>query len=150
MLCGARPDAGCVRPEGWPASLPPPRCWTPPLDSVGGPIETSPHPRRSRTICVGVGPVDLDDALDGEGMLLPRTEALLVGCPPTFLEVSPSDRGLHVWGHGVVGRGRSMPWGAGRVEVYDRGRYMTVTGVRYDDAPNRLADVSGWVGELIG
>lgn len=93
--------------------------------------------------------VDIDRCLvDGE--LVPWAAQLLEDCPETWIEVSPSGCGLHVWGVGQVGQGRSVPVGGGRVEVYDRGRYITVTGRRFAGAPAVLADLSGWLEVLPG
>ena len=45
-----------------------------------------------------------------------------------------------------MGKGRRM----GQVEVYDRGRYMTVTGNRWRGSSRRLADISSLVSDLVG
>jgi len=87
--------------------------------------------------------VDLDDALD-DGRPLPWCAELLATCPATWVEVSPSRRGLHVWGRGVVGKGRRTTIGDGGVEVYDRGRYITVTGERFSST-STLAELTGWL-----
>ena len=92
----------------------------------------------------GVVCVDLDHVLIG-GELVPWCADLLASCPATWVEVSPSGEGLHVWGLGTVGQGRRVSVDGGGVEVYDRGRYITVTGQRFDGAPSRLADLTGWI-----
>jgi primase-polymerase (primpol)-like protein len=61
------------------------------------------------------------------------------------MEVSPSGHGLHIWGHAEVGKGRKL----GGVEVYDRGRYMTVTKRRFARSPLRLRDISETVTSLV-
>jgi primase-polymerase (primpol)-like protein len=85
----------------------------------------------------GIVCLDLDHCLKG-GRLAPWAQAILDRCPPTYIEVSPSGDGLHVWGLGTVGRGRRVRMDGGQVEVYDRGRYMTITRQRYGQAPAKL------------
>ena len=92
----------------------------------------------------GIAAIDLDGCLV-DGVVEPWAQAILDACAGTYVEVSPSGRGLHVFGLATVGRGRRL----GQVEVYDRGRYMTVTGDRFGAAPCRLADISAVVGSLI-
>jgi primase-polymerase (primpol)-like protein len=97
---------------------------------------------------VGVGPgfvlngdgivcLDLDHCLV-DGQLVGPAVDLLAQLPPTFVEVSPSGDGLHVWGRGHVPYGRRLDG----VEVYGTGRYITVTGHRWRGAPAVLADLS--------
>lgn len=92
----------------------------------------------------GIACIDLDKCIDDHGTLNPEVDDLLRRIPPTWVEVSPSGRGLHIWGLGSVGRGRI---GAG-VEVYDRARYITVTGRRWRDAPLRLGNIQSLVDSL--
>lgn len=96
----------------------------------------------------GVGCVDLDDALDSLGRVRPEAQALLDAAPNTWVEVSPSGRGLHVWGLLPEGPGRVLVVGGQQVEVYSRDRYLTVTGNRFADAPLQLADLSEFVAQL--
>lgn len=86
----------------------------------------------------GVGCIDLDHCLDG-GELQPWAQEILDRCPATYVEVSPSGDGLHVWGLLPEAPGRKRKG----VEVYSVGRYITVTGQRWHEAPNTLADLSG-------
>ena len=85
----------------------------------------------------GIACIDLDHCLvDGRPVAWARE--FLARCPATYVEVSPSGTGLHIFGFANVGKGRR---GNG-VEVYDRGRYMTITGRRFSKFPARLADIS--------
>lgn len=95
----------------------------------------------------GIVCLDLDHCLvDGE--LVAWAADLLARCPRTFIEVSPSGDGLHVWGRGQVGRGRVHRRGAGQVEVYGTGRYITVTGVPWRGSVRELADLSSVIATL--
>jgi primase-polymerase (primpol)-like protein len=88
----------------------------------------------------GVLAFDLDDCVDEHGNLSAPAQELLDTLPRTWVELSPSGRGLHVWGYGTVGKGRRFVTAGGlRVELYDRGRFVTITGRPVVVAP--LADV---------
>ena len=91
----------------------------------------------------GIACVDLDHCLV-DGVLEPWAQQIVDRCPRTYVEISPSGTGLHVFGLATVGVGRNMRG----VEVYDRGRYMTVTGRRFGSFPARLADISGLIASL--
>ncbi|KOU62047.1 DNA primase [Streptomyces sp. MMG1533] len=96
-----------------------------------------------RLVCI-----DLDHALlDGE--LRPWARRIVDGLPETYIEVSPSGTGLHIWGFGSVGRGRRIRRGDSSVEVYDRGRYITVTRQPFEDAPSKLADLTRVIDDLL-
>jgi primase-polymerase (primpol)-like protein len=89
----------------------------------------------------GVVCVDLDHCLDG-GELAPWAREFLDRCPSTFVEVSASGTGLHVWGCGELARGRRIRRDGVAIEVYGRGRYIAVTGDRFEQAPVKLADLT--------
>jgi putative DNA primase/helicase len=81
--------------------------------------------------------VDLDDCLRG-GALHPAA-ALLVARLGSYAEWSPGGAGVHVFLRGCLpGKGRAgVPrglWG-GKLELYDRARFLTVTGRRLGGAP---------------
>ena len=74
--------------------------------------------------------IDLDDCMDGDGQPVAEAQAIL-DLFDSYAEVSPSGRGVKVWIRGsLVGRGRRTSRVAGfkELEVYDKGRYFTVTG----------------------
>lgn len=93
---------------------------------------------------LGIAAIDLDDCLH-DGVLDDWAAEIVAACPGTYVEVSPSGCGLHIFGFASVGRGRRI----GQVEEYDRGRYMTVTGQRWGNCPVRLGDVSVVVAGLV-
>jgi len=78
--------------------------------------------------------LDFDDVIDVHGCLRPGVRELLAALPGTYLERSPSGRGLRMFYRGekpswVPGSKVRLPR-AGELEVYDggAGRYLTVTG----------------------
>lgn len=92
--------------------------------------------------------VDLDHCLvDGELALWARD--ILDRCPSTFVEVSPSGDGLHIWGRGQLERGRRIRRDGEAVEIYGQGRYVAVTGRRFEGCPAKLTDISGVIASLI-
>lgn len=92
--------------------------------------------------------IDLDHAMrDGE--LLPWARNIVDRLPASYIEVSPSGTGLHIWGTGEVGRGRKVRRGEVAIEVYDRARYITVTRQPFEDAPSKLADLSKVIADLL-
>lgn len=82
--------------------------------------------------CV-IGPpyvgIDLDKVRDPESGRVEEWAKKLVREVNSYTELSPSGRGYHIWVAGSLppeGRRR------GRVEMYTKGRYFTVTGLRSD------------------
>ena len=88
--------------------------------------------------------IDLDHALDDAGRPLPWAAAILARCRGTWVEVSASGRGLHVFGRARFTGGRRR----GHVEVYGDGRYIAVTGRTFGSAQPVLGDVSDLVCSL--
>jgi len=91
----------------------------------------------------GLVGIDLDDCLK-DGRLTDFARSVVDRFPVTYAEVSPSGEGLKLW---VRGRLPIPPDKTGRknpklgLEVYQRGRYFTVTGRRWiDEASGRHAD----------
>ncbi|MFF1531456.1 hypothetical protein [Cellulomonas sp. NPDC058312] len=98
----------------------------------------------------GIACIDIDHCVRPDGSLEPWAARFLRRVPETWIEVSPSGTGLHVWGIATVGAGRMLkrPDG-GSIEVYDRGRYITVTRRPFGHCPRTLADLSGVVDALL-
>ncbi|MFJ9694957.1 bifunctional DNA primase/polymerase [Kitasatospora sp. NPDC101183] len=87
--------------------------------------------------------IDLDHCIRPDGSLEPWAASIVADVGTTYVEVSPSGTGLHIWGRADVRQGRRIrrPDGAA-VEVYGTGRYITVTGRRHGECPSTLADLS--------
>lgn|SRR5690606_2259463 len=94
--------------------------------------------------------LDLDHCLNPlTGRLAPWALAILRDAGATYVEVSPSGDGLHIWGRAHVRQGRRIrrPDGTA-VEVYGTGRYIAMTGRRHGSSPSILADLSAVVAKL--
>jgi primase-polymerase (primpol)-like protein len=119
---------------GWWASVTDPSHWSTYEDAAD-----SPHGDGLGFVLNGDGVIciDLDDCVvDGVPNLLARD--LLRSLPKTYVEFSPSGRGLHVWGFGTLEAGRKFQRDGLKIEVYPNGRYLTVTGRAYRSAPFAL------------
>jgi hypothetical protein len=81
--------------------------------------------------------------LDLDGCRNPRTEeilpeaALIVARLNSYTEISPSGTGLHVWCKGHLPRGGRR---SGPIELYERDRYMTVTGAQVEGTSSIIED----------
>jgi primase-polymerase (primpol)-like protein len=94
--------------------------------------------------------VDLDKCIRADGTLEPWA-ALIVGQLNSYTELSPSHRGLHTL---VIARLEGGGQKHGAVEVYDRGRYFTITGEHWAGTPDtiesRQAELAAFVEEFFG
>jgi len=70
--------------------------------------------------------IDLDDCRDPEsGEIAPWAQVIISSVKEGYVEVSPSGTGIHIIVEGTV-RGGGMR--KGKVEMYGRGRFFTITG----------------------
>ncbi|MCX4705661.1 DNA primase [Streptomyces sp. NBC_01373] len=97
----------------------------------------------------GVVCLDLDHCLDSEGAVAGWARGILDAAGSTWVEVSVSGDGLHVWGHGELPHGRRITVGGGSVELYGTGRYIAVTGDTWGDTPRRLGDLQHVIDSLL-
>lgn len=81
----------------------------------------------------GIACFDLDHVLH-DGVLDPAARQFIDAHEHFYVEVSPSGDGLHVWTHAPSQRGWRKTINGVSVEFYTRGRFMTVTGRRFDVA----------------
>lgn len=79
----------------------------------------------------GIGCIDLDHAINEDGTLTEGAATIVAHYPGSYIEVSPSGRGLHIWGLAHEQRGFRREWHGQAVEFYSQGRYITVTGQIY-------------------
>lgn len=132
--------------DGEPASSTDPSTWSTYADARRSTVGTG-------LGCVltgdGVVCIDLDHCLDADGRPAPWVADILARTPATWVEVSPSGDGLHIWGRADVADGRRLRADGRHIEIYGSGRYITVTGRRYEDAPNELADMGALIASLI-
>jgi hypothetical protein len=89
--------------------------------------------------------VDLDHCLDADGSVLDWAEPYLARFRPGYGEISPSGRGIKIIVRGVLPGKGSKKTGLGpngaAVEMYDRGRYFTITGDAVEGTPDVIPDL---------
>jgi len=95
----------------------------------------------------GIIGIDIDGCIEN-GNLAPWAARILADAPATYAEVSPSGAGLHLFGFGRLPAGRVVHVAGGTVECYSRGRYLTVTGQRFEGAPSTLAPLGDFIASL--
>ena len=123
---------------GWWASVTDPSHWSTYEDAVN-----SPYGDGLGFVLNGDGVIciDLDDCVV-DGVPNADARALMRALPKTYVEFSPSGRGLHIWGFGTLDAGRKFVRDGLKIEVYPNGRYLTVTGRAYRSAPFALLDLT--------
>ena len=85
----------------------------------------------------GVFAIDLDDCLDEDGIAVPWVRELL-DYAETYTEKSPSGRGLRMIVKGTLDK--ALVCASAGVEVYGRGRYVTITGDALPGAPDEIRE----------
>jgi putative DNA primase/helicase len=91
----------------------------------------------------GIVCVDIDHANNGTDWTPEAME--MVGALNSYTEVSPSGHGLHIWCYGHLPAGRRRKNG---VEMYDSGRFLTVTGDHLPDTPADLQERTQQLADL--
>jgi hypothetical protein len=86
--------------------------------------------------------IDLDDCVSSTGELKAWAQPIIGTFADSYMELSPSGHGVKIWCRATLpGAGRSKKDEAGEgIEVYDRGRYFTVTGDAFNGAPSQIED----------
>lgn len=85
----------------------------------------------------GIVGIDIDHCLQ-DGLPNDVATAILEKLPPTYIEVSPSGTGLHIFLRGELPAGGNKNTNAG-VEIYDHARYFTMTGQRWQNCADEIA-----------
>ncbi len=96
--------------------------------------------------------IDLDDCLDDHGEPVPEAREILKELD-SYAEVSPSGTGVKAFVRASVpcGRGRrTRAEGFGEIEVYDRGRFFTVTGWLLPGSPVAIGEGQAAVDRVHG
>jgi primase-polymerase (primpol)-like protein len=85
----------------------------------------------------GIICIDLDHCYNGAPS--PEAMALIELLPSTYVEISPSGTGLHIWGKSQMATGRRFTRNGLSIEIYPNGRFITMTGNALNKA--ELADL---------
>jgi len=131
---------------GYRASTTKPRDWAP-FDHALSTWRDKPHQYTGLGFVFstedGLAGVDLDDALDERGEVKVWAREIVEVFSDTYMEVSPSWRGLKIWARGSLPANLpGVQVGDGAVELYDHARYFTVTGRALRGAPLQIEEHS--------
>ncbi|MCT6900141.1 MAG: hypothetical protein M3Z40_03730 [Bifidobacterium sp.] len=134
-----------IRFDGAPASSTDPATWT----SLPTAEQSKEGDGLGFALGGGFACVDLDRCYDSRGHLAGWAKMLLAPVAGrTWVEISPSGRGLHIWGRCAERKGVKVR-GLMDAEAYSQGRYMTYTGHAWRDSPARLTDLT-YLFDIIG
>ena len=86
--------------------------------------------------------VDIDHCYDQEKNEFNDVARAVMAKQPTYMEFSPSGTGIHLLFKGTKPNGGCKNSACG-IEMYDGGRYFTVTGRKIDGAPDEIAEDNG-------
>jgi len=87
----------------------------------------------------GIIGIDIDHCLD-DGQPNDVAADILAHLPETYIEISPSKTGLHIFLKGTIPPDGNRRAG---VEMYSGGRYFTVTGQKYQGAVDFIGRIPG-------
>lgn len=87
-----------------------------------------------------VSGIDLDNVRDAQTGELDERATAILGAAASYAEISPSGRGIKIFGTGALGTCKRMNCSAG-LEIYSAGRFFTVTGRRVNSTAH-LADLT--------
>ncbi len=102
---------------------------------------------------LGLVCIDLDHCIEGEKLnaFAAAIVSMIDQAGGTYIEYSPSHSGLHVWGRGVLpgGKGIKKKDRAIDIELYQGGRYMTVTGEPWEGHNIPLGNIQAAIDGII-
>jgi len=99
--------------------------------------------------------IDFGDCLDGDGALKEWAREDIEALAFTYIERSPSGKGLKAWVMADLAQIRGCDSGCrerigdGEIEIYDRARFFTVTGAAFSGAPLQVEEHSAEVRSLL-
>jgi Protein of unknown function (DUF3987)/Primase C terminal 1 (PriCT-1) len=85
--------------------------------------------------------IDLDNCLDENDAVKPWAREIVEQFWDTYMEISPSGKGLKIFAKGELpGKGKAQYVEDGRIEIYDQGRFFTLTGNVFNHAPSQIEE----------
>jgi len=136
--CGGKCAKVPVQPDGKAASVANARTWTD-FETARTALATSSFDGLGFVFNAnGLVGIDLDDVVRADGSFESWAQEI-VGILDSYTEWSPSGRGLHVIAGGRAPKGGNR---RGPIEVYDGGRFFTMTGWHVVGTPRRIEERS--------
>jgi hypothetical protein len=135
-----KPTKPPFTPAGSPASSTDPRTWSSFDECYKAAFVDGRHHGIGRVLTGddGLVGIDVDDACASDGAVAPWANHIIENIP-TYWERSPSGTGLHAWGRSAWPTDGNK---SGRIEVYRKGRFLTVTGAWLDRTPDTIEHVN--------
>lgn len=143
--------------------------WTkPPLNpasgrtaSISNPVQWSSYERAALSVeqreLAGVGfvlterdpfiGIDLDKCRNPASGVIEQWALDILALAETYAEVSPSETGIRLLARG--GLEKATKWDAAHVEIYDRGRYVTITGRHIAGSPVEIGEAPKTIAALL-
>jgi putative DNA primase/helicase len=90
--------------------------------------------------------IDLDDCRNSKTGKIDAWAERIIEHADSYAEVSPSGTGVKIIGEGVVPKKHSLK--SGRIEVYDAGRFFTITGDRLDGSPSEVRPIQRTLNQI--
>ena len=87
----------------------------------------------------GIVGIDLDDCRDTDTGVIQPWATKIIRDLNSFTEISPSGRGIHIFVFGGLPPGRRRK---DQIEIYDMGRYFTMTGEHLEGTPEEIEERS--------
>lgn len=85
--------------------------------------------------------IDLDNCLEASGAVKAWAVDLVTAFHDTYAEISPSGNGIKIFTKGrLPGRGKRKNFEGYSIEIYDQGRFFTVTGNVFAGAPLQIEE----------
>ena len=100
------------------------------------------------TLESGIVGIDIDNCINEQGNINAVAADIIARVPQTYIEVSPSGRGLHIFLKGTLPPNGNRNSKTG-VEMYSHSRYFTITGVQYHGSVQSIATDKGGILEYI-
>lgn len=127
-----------VRMDGSPASSTDPATWATLIEAEASTVGDG----LGFALGDGFACIDLDHCYDSRNHIADWAKMILAPVEGrTYIEISPSGDGLHIWGRAAERTGVRVR-GLMNAEAYSRDRYVTYTGRVWHDSPGSLADLT--------
>jgi len=90
--------------------------------------------------------IDLDHCRDAATGVIEQWAQAIIDAMHSYTEVTPSGEGVRIWIHAnLPGTGKRR----GDIEIYDNGRFFTVTGQHLEGTPDEINEAQGALNQML-